>query len=80
MSILDGFIILLDKGYKRVLIQMDNLEGVNALSMKGMMDSSITLLRKISRLLSSGGQWEVRCIHRDCNLVADQMTNIGLSR
>ncbi|MBA0665248.1 hypothetical protein Goklo_005136, partial [Gossypium klotzschianum] len=38
-GILDKLLILLNKGYKRATIQIDNLEVVNALTVKGSEDS-----------------------------------------
>ncbi|KAH1048328.1 hypothetical protein J1N35_039112 [Gossypium stocksii] len=46
-SILDGILILLNKGYKRDKIQTENLEVVRALSMEDAVDSCITLLRRV---------------------------------
>ncbi|KAG8502154.1 hypothetical protein CXB51_002169 [Gossypium anomalum] len=46
-GILDGVLILLNKGYKRVKIQTDNLEVVKALNMEDNMDSGITLIKRL---------------------------------
>ncbi|KAH1115301.1 hypothetical protein J1N35_008679 [Gossypium stocksii] len=42
-------------------------------------DSSITLLRRIKRTLHFEGQWEIRHVLRECNLVADHLAKISLS-
>ncbi|KAK5843068.1 hypothetical protein PVK06_005499 [Gossypium arboreum] len=42
-------------------------------------DSGITVLRRIKRLLSSDGQWDFKYITRECNLTADQLAKISLS-
>ncbi|KAG8486120.1 hypothetical protein CXB51_019453 [Gossypium anomalum] len=78
-GILDGILILLSKGYKKVRVQSDNLEVVKALSMDISVDSGITVLRRIKRLLRSNGQWEFKYITRECNLITDQLAKISLS-
>ncbi|KAH1047516.1 hypothetical protein J1N35_038300 [Gossypium stocksii] len=42
-------------------------------------DFGITLLRRIKRLLRSEGQWNVKHVPRECNLIADQLAKISLS-
>ncbi|MBA0692966.1 hypothetical protein Goari_010486, partial [Gossypium aridum] len=61
-GILDGLLVLLNKGYKRATIQTDNLEVVRALTMEEQVGSGITLLRMIQRLLCSEGQWEIKYV------------------
>ncbi|KAA3453503.1 reverse transcriptase [Gossypium australe] len=78
-SILDGVLTLMNKGYKRVKIQTDNLEVVRLLSTKDVVDSENTLLKRVKRLLYSVGQWEIKHVPRECNLTADQLAKIGLS-
>ncbi|KAH1046624.1 hypothetical protein J1N35_037408 [Gossypium stocksii] len=78
-GILDGILIILNKGYKRVKIQTNNLEVVKALNMEENVDSGITLLRRIKRTLQSVGQWEVRHVPKECNLVADHLVKMSLS-
>ncbi|KAK5770916.1 hypothetical protein PVK06_047075 [Gossypium arboreum] len=78
-GILDGVLILLNKGYKKVQIHTDNLEVVRALSMEEIVHSDITLLIRVKRLLHSEGQWGIKYIPRECNLIADQLVKISLS-
>ncbi|KAA3474835.1 GTP cyclohydrolase 1-like [Gossypium australe] len=78
-GVLDGVLILLNKGYKKVKIQTDNLEVVRVLSMEDIVDSGTTILRRIKRLLHSEGQWEIKHVPRERNIIADQMAKIGLS-
>ncbi|KAK5811556.1 hypothetical protein PVK06_026900 [Gossypium arboreum] len=78
-GIFDGILILLNKGYKRVRIQTDNMEVVRALNMEENMEFGITLLRRVKRVLCSEGQWEVMYVPREYNLVADKPAKIGLS-
>ncbi|KAA3488041.1 LINE-type retrotransposon LIb DNA [Gossypium australe] len=78
-GVLDGVLILLNKGYKKVKIQTDNLEVIRALATKDMIDSGTTLLRRIKRIMYSEGQWEIKHVPREGNLTADQLAKIGLS-
>ncbi|KAH1107514.1 hypothetical protein J1N35_011282 [Gossypium stocksii] len=77
-SIHDGLLILLSKG-KKARIQTDNLEVVKILSMDAPVDSGITILRRIKRLMRSDGQWEITYINKECNLTADRLAKISLS-
>ncbi|KAH1030700.1 hypothetical protein J1N35_042874 [Gossypium stocksii] len=54
-SIHDGLLILLSRGYKKARIQTDNLEVVKTLSMEVPVDSGITILRRIKRLMRFDG-------------------------
>ncbi|KAH1057201.1 hypothetical protein J1N35_035266 [Gossypium stocksii] len=54
-GILDGVLIALSKGYSNVRIQTENLEVIKALSSKIGVDSGITVLRRVKRLLRSEG-------------------------
>lgn len=54
-GILDELFILLDKGYKKAIIRTDNLDVVNALSMEKLLDSGITLLKRIQKIMNAGG-------------------------
>ncbi|MBA0629566.1 hypothetical protein Godav_024105, partial [Gossypium davidsonii] len=78
-GILDKLLILLNKGYKRATIQIDNLEVVNALTVKGSEDSGTTLIRRIQRIMNFEGQWEIRYILRECNLIADRLAKLSLA-
>ncbi|KAA3458339.1 reverse transcriptase [Gossypium australe] len=78
-GILDGVLILKNNGYKRIIINTDNLEVVKALTTEDMTDTGNTLIRRIKRFLHSEGQWNIKHVPRECNLVADQMAKIGLS-
>ncbi|MBA0818823.1 hypothetical protein Gohar_021857, partial [Gossypium harknessii] len=57
----------------------DNLEVVSALSMEESMESSITLFRRVKRILRFAGQWKIKYVSRECNLIANQLTKINLS-
>ncbi|KAA3460139.1 reverse transcriptase [Gossypium australe] len=78
-GLLDGVHISLNKGYKKVRIQTDNLEVIWALTMEDMANSGNTLLRRIKRLMNSEGQWEIKYVPREGNLTADKLAKTGLS-
>lgn len=72
-GILDGFIILLNKGYRQYTIQTDNAEVVKALSDKKMEDTNITILRRVQRIIYSKGQWRIRVVPRESNMIVDHL-------
>ncbi|KAG8473137.1 hypothetical protein CXB51_035140 [Gossypium anomalum] len=78
-GILDGILISLSKGYKKVKLQTDDIEVVRILFMEETEDFGTTLIRRIKCLLCSEGQWEIKHIPRECNLIADQLAKISLS-
>ncbi|MBA0817469.1 hypothetical protein Gohar_003616 [Gossypium harknessii] len=47
--------------------------------MEESMDSGITLLRRVKRILRFEGQWKIKCVPRECNLIANQLAKISLS-
>ncbi|MBA0634184.1 hypothetical protein Godav_025496 [Gossypium davidsonii] len=47
--------------------------------MEETVDSGITLLRRVKRFLRSEGQWEIKYVPRECNLIVDQLAMISLS-
>lgn len=55
-GVLDGLLVLLNKGFKRGTIQIDNSEVIQALTNNGMEDSGITMLKKVQRVMRSEGQ------------------------
>ncbi|MBA0576986.1 hypothetical protein Golob_024634 [Gossypium lobatum] len=55
-AILDGILILLNKGYKRITIMTDNLEVAQILTDMDLEDSGITVLRRTLRILHSEGE------------------------
>ncbi|MBA0839712.1 hypothetical protein Goarm_005415 [Gossypium armourianum] len=46
--------------------------------MEESMDSDITLLKRVKRFLRSKGQWEIKYVLRECNLIANQLARISL--
>lgn len=55
-GIVDGILIILEKGYRRATIQTDNLEVISALTEKNMENSGITVLQRIRRLMRFEGK------------------------
>ncbi|MBA0834775.1 hypothetical protein Goarm_007100, partial [Gossypium armourianum] len=56
------FSFFLNNGYKKVRIQTDNLEVITVLSMEELVDSGITLLRRVKRFLCSNSQRETKYV------------------
>lgn len=61
-EVLDGVLVLLEKGFKRAIIQIANLEVVTVLSEEYLKDISIMILRRVQRLIRSEGQWQIRYV------------------
>ncbi|MBA0668038.1 hypothetical protein Goklo_001016 [Gossypium klotzschianum] len=79
VGILDGILILLNKGYRRTIIHTDNLEVVQALTDLGLEDLGITVLRRTQRIMKSEGQWKINHIPREQNSVADRLAKLSLN-
>ncbi|MBA0819410.1 hypothetical protein Gohar_003707, partial [Gossypium harknessii] len=47
--------------------------------MEETVDSGITLLKRVKWFLRSEGQWEIKYVPRECNLIASQLAMISLS-
>ncbi|MBA0638665.1 hypothetical protein Godav_021800 [Gossypium davidsonii] len=79
LAILDGILILLNKGYKRITVMTDNLEVAQTLNDMDLEDSGITVLRRTLRILHSEGEWMIKHIPRNQNFVADRLAKLSLS-
>ncbi|MBA0671525.1 hypothetical protein Goklo_028954, partial [Gossypium klotzschianum] len=66
-------------GYKRITIMTDNLEVAQILSDMDLEDSGITVLRRTLRILHLEGEWRIKHIPRNQNLVADRLAKLSLS-
>ncbi|KAH1032976.1 hypothetical protein J1N35_045150 [Gossypium stocksii] len=64
-------------GYKHIRIQMDKV--ANALSSDVTVDSGISVLRRVKRLLRTEGQWNIKYVNRECNLIANHLAKHSLS-
>lgn len=77
-GILDSFLILLSKRIKRVIIQTNKLEVFRVLQGNAMTDSGIIVFRRIQWIMKAEGQWRIRYVPRECNLVADCLAKLSL--
>lgn len=55
-EILSDLLDMLNRGFKRITIQMDNLEVAKALQENMMTDSSITMVKRVQRIMRTYGQ------------------------
>ncbi|MBA0805312.1 hypothetical protein Gohar_004836, partial [Gossypium harknessii] len=78
-SILDGILLLLNKGYRRAIIITDNLKVAHNLADLDLEDSGITVLRRTQRIMRLKGEWKVKHISRNQNLVANRLAKLSLS-
>lgn len=77
-GIMDEIFIMLKNGYKRATIQTNNLEVAQILTGKTMEDTCITILRRTQKIMSFDGQWQIRYIPREKNLVTDRLAKLCL--
>lgn len=77
-GILYGLLFLLNKGFRRVAIQSDNLEVVRVLHDGAIADSGITVLRRVQRVMRTEGKWRIRYVLRENNLVTDCQAKLSL--
>ncbi|KAK5836136.1 hypothetical protein PVK06_011891 [Gossypium arboreum] len=78
-TILDGILILLNKGYKQAIIMTDNLEVTQNLTNLDLEDLGITVLRRTQHIMQPEGEWKIKHIPRNQNLVADHLAKLSLS-
>ncbi|MBA0751544.1 hypothetical protein Gogos_000461, partial [Gossypium gossypioides] len=78
-GILDGILLLLDKGYRRAIILSNNLEVIQVLSDFGLENPGITVLKRTQRFMRDEGQWKIRHMSREFNLVADRLAKLSLT-
>ncbi|MBA0758007.1 hypothetical protein Gotri_021044 [Gossypium trilobum] len=78
-GILDGILIFLNKGYRRIIIMTDNLEVAQNLADLDLEDSGITVLRRTQRIMQSEREWKIKHILRNQNLVANRLAKLSLS-
>ncbi|KAK5802495.1 hypothetical protein PVK06_030092 [Gossypium arboreum] len=74
-----GILILLNKGYRRALIQTDNLEVAQTLRDLSLEDSGIAVLRRTQCIMKAEGTWKIKHISKTQNLVADRLAKLSLS-
>ncbi|KAH1091709.1 hypothetical protein J1N35_018966 [Gossypium stocksii] len=64
-GILDGILILLNKGYRRILILNDNLEVTQTMIDLNLEDSGIPILRRTQRIIKAEGVWKIIHVPRN---------------
>ncbi|KAK5785424.1 hypothetical protein PVK06_040008 [Gossypium arboreum] len=77
-GILYGLLLLLDKGYERAIVLIDNLEVIQALSDLGLQNPCITVLRRTHRMMRADGQWKIIHLLREHNLATNQLAKLSL--
>ncbi|KAH1074811.1 hypothetical protein J1N35_027139 [Gossypium stocksii] len=77
-GILDGILILLNKGYRRIRLPNDNLEVIQTLTNLNLEDSGIPILRRTQRIMKAEGVWKIMHIPRNQNSVADHLAKVSL--
>lgn len=65
VGILDSLTLLIDRDYDCVLIQIDNLKGVQIIQEKTTNGFDSSLVRKINQLLRHFDYWHIRHIFRE---------------
>ncbi|KAA3472023.1 reverse transcriptase [Gossypium australe] len=78
-GIMDGILILLNKGFRRITITSDNLEAIQNLASLNTGDSGIAVLRRTKRIIQSVGEWNIKYVPRNLNTVADCLAKLGLN-
>ncbi|KAH1120635.1 hypothetical protein J1N35_003795 [Gossypium stocksii] len=78
-GILEGILILLNKGYRLILILNDNLEVVQTLSDLNLENSGISVFRKTQRIIKAEGVWKIKHIPRSLNLVTNSLAKLSLN-
>ncbi|KAK5832536.1 uncharacterized protein LOC108450866 [Gossypium arboreum] len=78
-GILDGILILLSKGFRRIIILTDNLEVAQNLSTLNLEYLGIAVLRRTQRVMQSEGEWKIEYISRNLNSVADHLAKLSLN-
>lgn len=71
--------LLLERGFKKDIINTDNLEVVKALNDSNMKALGITILRRVQKLLKSEDLWRICYVVRDENSDVELLAKFGLS-
>lgn len=77
LGILDGMITSLSNDINRVVIHIDNLKVVQVLQDNLLRDSSITIHRKIQKIMNMEGHSMIRYVPKVNNRVADCLTKLS---
>ncbi|MBA0685172.1 hypothetical protein Goari_026711, partial [Gossypium aridum] len=76
-DILDGLKLILQRGYNKVVIQLDSLEVVKVIHRSISKISNSALIRRIHHILTQESQWILRYIHREENQSADYLAKLA---
>ncbi|KAH1040165.1 hypothetical protein J1N35_041908 [Gossypium stocksii] len=79
-GILDGLKIILDRSFKRALIQTDSIEAVNVIQESSIGSSNSALVRRILLILKMFEKYRIQHISREENLVADRSAKSAHSK
>ncbi|MBA0684542.1 hypothetical protein Goari_026126, partial [Gossypium aridum] len=79
-GILDGLMLLQKQGYKKVVIQSDNLQVVKAIQDNLLEDSNLVLIKRIQQVLQHESHWLLRHVPKEKNQVADCITNMSFDK
>ncbi|MBA0869057.1 hypothetical protein Goshw_022642 [Gossypium schwendimanii] len=71
---------LIQRGHKKVLIHINNLEMVKTLQDIHLIELTSALVRRIHMILQIIKQWEIEYITKERNQVADQLAKMALER
>ncbi|KAH1032557.1 hypothetical protein J1N35_044731 [Gossypium stocksii] len=72
-GILDGLNFMVDRCFKKVLIQTDSIEVINAIMEDTRGISNSTIIRRIHQTLKKVEQWKIQHVLRDDNLIIDRL-------
>ncbi|KAG8500050.1 hypothetical protein CXB51_004466 [Gossypium anomalum] len=79
-GILDGVNLILDRRFRKILIQTDSIEVVNVILEDSSKLSRSALVRKIHFILRMMDQWKIQYIPREDNLIADSLAKLVHTR
>ncbi|MBA0717602.1 hypothetical protein Golax_005403, partial [Gossypium laxum] len=80
IGVLDGFILIHERGCQKVVIHMDNLEVVKAIQIAHLADSFSALLRRIHMSLQAIQHWKIKHVPREWNEVVDLIVKLATVR
>ncbi|MBA0743542.1 hypothetical protein Gogos_006208 [Gossypium gossypioides] len=79
-GVLDGFTLIHERGYKKVVIHIDNLEVVKVIQIAHLVDSFSALLRRIHMSLQAIQHWKIKHVPREWNEVVDRIVKLATIR
>ncbi|KAK5783335.1 hypothetical protein PVK06_037843 [Gossypium arboreum] len=79
-GILDSMIMAFSNGFNRVVIYIDNLKVAQTLLDNLLGDSSITILKRVQKVMNTEEHWLIRHVVREDNRVIDYLAKLSLER